>query len=275
MSSLNPSLEIRERVQLGLDPDLLRSDDIKVAALVSYVGTNYAGFAYQKGQRTIAGDLLDAMDKCLGDRPKLTVAGRTDAGVHARGQVISFSVSQSIGFEASRFIKSMNSLLCNDISIRSSWIAEQEFNARFSARWRKYRYRYSFQPTKDPFSDPFCWRVNQNISIDKMIAGSLHLIGEHDFSSFCRKDPNGRSLTRRIDSINFEKGEDFLDLWITASSFCHQMVRSIAGLLYQVGISKSDPGYVITALNRHDRSSVQLLAPPSGLCLWEVGYGSD
>jgi tRNA pseudouridine38-40 synthase len=243
-----------------------------VGAVISYVGSGFSGFAFQKGQRTIAGELMRSMEVCLSESPSLIVAGRTDRGVHARGQVISFRVSGLREFDPDRFVKSMNSLLDPGISVRTAWIADADFSARFSARYRTYRYSYRYGNTPDPFVDPFSWRVIDRLDLDLVSTASQCLVGEHDFSSFCRKDPNGASLKRRVDWIRLEEKTEGVDLWISASSFCHQMVRSIAGLLYQVGCRKISPTYVSDALEGCDRKWVKLLAPPSGLVLWEVGY---
>ena len=272
MTDSAESSEIRFAGQLGRDADLLVSDQKIVGTIVSYLGKGFSGFAYQWGRPTVAGELLRVMEICLGFRPKITVAGRTDSGVHARAQVISFPIPRSLEFDWQRFVKSMNSLVDERISVRRAWIAKDDFNARFSAKYRKYRYRYAYGTTRDPFNGPISWTVSERLNVSKMHDAAQALIGEHDFSSFCRKDPNGASLTRRVDEVSFEGTPDGLDLWITASSFCHQMVRSIAGLLYQVGTGKKSPGYLADALGARDRSWVKLLAPASGLMLWEVGY---
>ncbi len=263
---------IRVSGPIGQDTDSLRSGALVIGAIVSYNGTGFSGFAFQEGQATVAGELLRAVEVCVGERPRLSVAGRTDAGVHARAQVISFPLYDTKRFSSERFVKSMNSLLDERISVRTAWIADEGFHARFSARYRKYRYRFVIGSTRDPFVGPTSWLVGDVLDVAKMREGSCFLVGEHDFSSFCRKDPDGASLIRRVDEVVFEESAGMLDFWITASSFCHQMVRSIVGLLYQVGTSKVAPSHVGEALNAKDRSWVKMLAPASGLMLWEVGY---
>lgn len=262
---------IRSDISMS-NTDPFAFNSINVGAVISYVGIGFSGFAFQDGQRTIAGELRRAMEVCLGESPSLVVAGRTDRGVHARGQVISFRVSGARDFFPTRFVKSMNSLLGPSISVRSAWIAAEDFSARFSARYRTYRYSYRYGSTPDPFADPFSWRIIDRLDLDLVRGASECLLGEHDFSSFCRKDPNGASLNRRVEWIRLDEKAEGVDLWISASSFCHQMVRSIAGLLYQVGTHKISPSYVREALEGRDRKWVKLLAPPSGLVLWEVGY---
>ena len=263
---------IRVSGPIGQDTDSLRSGALVIGAIVSYNGTGFSGFAFQEGQATVAGELLRAVEVCVGERPRLSVAGRTDAGVHARAQVISFPLHDTKRFSSDRFVKSMNSLLDERISVRTAWIADEGFHARFSARYRKYRYRFVIGSTRDPFVGPTSWLVGDVLDVAKMREGSRFLVGEHDFSSFCRKDPDGASLIRRVDEVVFEESAGMLDFWITASSFCHQMVRSIVGLLYQVGTSKVAPAHVGEALIAKDRSWVKMLAPASGLMLWEVGY---
>lgn len=272
MTGVNPLSEIRIPLSSGGRPDLLRSKQTNVGLIISYLGTGFSGFAFQKGRTTVAGELLRCMEICLGSAPKITVAGRTDAGVHARAQVVSFFVSEASPFDAERFVKSMNGLLDKRISVRAAWVAGDEFSARFSALWRSYRYRFRFGGTRDPFEEDICWRVKDVPDVSKMRDGSLFLLGEHDFSTFCRRDPSDRSLVRRVDDVVLDEVGGGLDLWITASSFCHQMVRSVTGLLYQVGLSRYPPPYVGAALQARDRSWAQFLVPASGLTLWEVGY---
>lgn len=272
MIELKTNFEIRDFGHLESNPDLLYSNAKIVGAIVSYLGTGYSGFAYQAGQRTIAGELIRAMAICIGVEPKLVVAGRTDAGVHARAQVVSFVVDDGSRFSPERFVRSMNSLLDPQISVRVAWIADNSFHARHSARYRKYVYRFAFGETPDPFIGPTSWLVRDDLNLSSMSQGASYLLGEHDFSSFCRRDPNGASLVRRVDDISFEEHDSGVDLWVVASSFCHQMVRAISGLLYQVGSGKVEPDYVEKVVNGRDRSLVRLMAPASGLTLWEVGY---
>ncbi len=267
------SPEIRVAGQFGRDVDLLHLEAAKtIGAVVSYIGRGYSGFAYQVGHRTVAGELLGAMEICIGFRPKLTVAGRTDSGVNARAQVISFQIPADAHFDWRRFVKSMNSLMDDRVSVRRAWLAKDDFNARFSARYRKYRYRFTYCATRDPFESFTSWMIPKRLDVAKMREAAEAIRGEHDFSSFCRKDPNGASLVRRVDDILLEEDPDGLDVWITANSFCHQMVRSITGLLYQVGMKNKSPECVLDALCARDRARVTLLAPASGLTLWEVGY---
>ncbi|NNN18389.1 MAG: tRNA pseudouridine(38-40) synthase TruA [Acidimicrobiaceae bacterium] len=272
MTEFKESSEIRVSGQEGQDADLLRSEVIVIGAIVSYIGAGFSGFAFQEGLSTVAGELLRAIDICLGVKPRLSVAGRTDAGVHARAQVISFQMAAGNKFSPRRFVKSMNSLLDPRISIRAAWIADDEFDARFSARYRQYRYRFALGATPDPFTSFTTWLVREKLDSERMQEAARCLVGEHNFASFCRKDPNGASLMRRVDEVAIESSSDTLDLWITASSFCHQMVRSVAGLLYQVGTLKRSPEFVAAALIAEDRGAVKLLAPAQGLVLWQVGY---
>lgn len=272
MIGSDESFEVHITDPQGRDMDLSHSDLKIVGAVVSYLGNGFSGFAYQPEQATVAGELLRAIEICLGERPRLTVAGRTDAGVHARAQVVSFAIPRDQHFDPERFVRSMNSLLDERISVRNAWTAGEDFNARHSARYRKYLYRFAYGRTRDPLTGGTSWLIQEKLELSKMREGAEALLGEHDFSSFCRKDSNGASLTRRVDEILLEEIPGGVDLWITASSFCHQMVRSIAGLLYQVGALKKSPNYVAEALEARDRTWVKLLVPASGLILWEVGY---
>ncbi len=161
----------------GQGTDSLRSGALIVGAIVSYIGTGFSGFAFQEGQFTVAGELLKAVEVCTGERPRLSVAGRTDAGVHARAQVISFPLNDAERFSSDRFVKSMNSLMDKRISMRAAWIADEGFHARFSARYRKYRYRFVIGSTRDPFIGPTSWLVGDVLDVAKMREGSRFLLG--------------------------------------------------------------------------------------------------
>ena len=245
-----------------------------VKMVVAYDGTDFSGFAAQRGQpavRTVGGVLAQAIGKVLRHEVDLTCAGRTDAGVHAWGQVVSFESEP--GFDEWRVQSAVNSMLGPEVVVRSCEIVAPGFDARHGAQWRSYRYTIVNRPVPDPFRDRFVWWVPEPLDLRALRLAADPFVGEHDFASFCRKGPEGSSLTRRVlDSRWHDEGDGVLRYEIRASSFCWQMVRAIVGTLVEVGAGKRRPGEMLAVLRAGDRDTAGQLAPPRGLCLWEVGY---
>lgn len=236
---------------------------------LAYDGSGFRGYARQQGHRTVQGDLERALGLVLGQVPATSVAGRTDAGVHARAQVVSFSFERPIDTEA--VARSLNGILGPEVAVTGLTQAPEGFSARHSAVWRRYRYRMSTATAADPLTRGHTWHVGQGIDLAAMEVAAAHFLGEHDFTSFCRT-VEGRSNVRRVDESSLLVNGEIVEYWVRANAFCHQMVRSLVGHLYDVGrgfVRAEDVPDVIAA---HDRGRVATVAPPHGLTLWEVGY---
>ena len=246
----------------------------KVKLVVAYDGTEFSGFAPQPHQpavRTVGGAIGHAIAKILRHEVQLTCAGRTDAGVHAWGQVVSFESEP--GLDPWRLQNAVNSMLGPEIVIRDADLVDPSFDARKSATWRRYRYTIINRPVTDPFRDRFSWWVPDRLDLRALRLAADPFMGEHDFASFCRKGPEGSSTVRRVlQSAWLDEGDGVLVYEICANAFCWQMVRSIVGLLIDVGIGKLRPGDVMSVLRAQDRAVASNPAPPRGLTLWEVGY---
>jgi tRNA pseudouridine38-40 synthase len=236
---------------------------------LAYDGSGFRGYARQQGQRTVQGELEDALQTLLGQATETVVAGRTDAGVHARGQVASFE--HDVELDTEKLRRSLNGILGAEIAVMALTLAEDGFHARFSARWRRYRYLVDPGPAPDPLTRHFAWHVTRTLDLTAMAAVAAALVGEHDFSSFCRA-LEGRSNIRRVDEALWQERDGFYEFWIRANAFCHQMVRSLVGYSYDVGRGFADPSQVGEVITAGDRSRVTTVAPPHGLILWEVGY---
>ena len=243
---------------------------------VAYDGTPYKGFAEQvAGVKTVAGAIQEAAEKVLGHRVKLTCAGRTDAGVHAWGQVVHFDSPLANGeLELAALQRSLNRMLRPSIVVRSADEAPNGFDARHSATARRYRYTVVNRPVPDPFLAHIAWHVEEPLDRRALLAACDPFIGEHDFTSFCKKpDDTQRTMTRRvIDATWVDLGDDVLRFDIEAQSFCHQMVRSIVGTIVDAGLGKKRAGDITWILRARDRGGAGPVAPPHGLCLWEVRY---
>ncbi|MDQ6784178.1 MAG: tRNA pseudouridine(38-40) synthase TruA [Actinomycetota bacterium] len=245
---------------------------VGVRLLVSYLGTGYHGFAAQPGQVTVGGALSAALERHLRHTIELTCAGRTDAGVHAWGQVVSFVARADLALAA--MTRSVNRALRPSIVVRAAALAPPGFNARHSATGRRYRYTIVNRPVGDPFWAASAWHVDRPLDLAAMRLGCDPLYGEHDFSSFCRRPAVG-SLVRLVRHARWEDcGEGILRFEIEASSFCQQMVRSVVGTLVDMGLGRRRAGEMSAILRAGDRAAAGQIAPPHGLCLWEVFYDS-
>jgi tRNA pseudouridine38-40 synthase len=248
----------------------------RVKLIVSYDGAPFHGFAPNEGVRTVVGDLSAAIATVVRVPVKLTGAGRTDAGVHAWGQVVSGDLPADTDLED--LVRRLNKLGAPMIAVRQAEWADAKFDARFSAQWRQYRYDVWNAPMPNPLLAGRAWFVPQPLSLWAMQAACDPLIGEHDFSSFCRRpkvDPDEPepSMVRRVLTARWVEVEaELLRFEIRATAFCHQMVRSIVGTVVDVGMGKATPGDMRGILEARDREAAGQVAPPHGLVLWEVGY---
>lgn len=236
---------------------------------VAYDGSGFRGYARQEGQRTVQGVLESAIETVFGEPVETSVAGRTDAGVHARGQVVSFATVEEVDLR--RLERSVNGLVGPEVAVMSASVVTDDFNARFSARWRRYRYLIDTGPAAYPLQRHFAWHVSRPLDLEAMQAVAAALVGEHDFSSFCRL-VEGRSNVRRVAESEWVEVVNGLEYRVKANAFCQQMVRSLVGYSYDVGRGFSDGALVGDVLTARDRSAVATVAPPQGLTLWEVGY---
>jgi len=244
---------------------------MKIALLVAYDGTDFHGFARQKHARTVQGELESRLSLLLRAPVETVGAGRTDAGVHAAGQVVSFDVSREI--DPAWVQMRLNKLLAPEVVVRTAAKVPDDFSARFSATRRAYEYRLYRSPVPDPFRDRFALWVPGPLSLSKMRAAARALIGEHDFSSFCRLPEPDVSLVRNVHDARWvDLGDGLLRFDIEAGAFCHQMVRSLVGTMVDIGRGRKRAGDMAAIIRATDRAAASQPAPPHGLCLWEVVY---
>lgn len=241
---------------------------------VAYDGTGFSGWAAQPGLRTVQGVLESALETVLRLPPgsgRLAVAGRTDAGVHARGQVCSVTVPLG-SLDAERLNARLNRLLPDDVVVRRVRTAPEDFDARFSATWRRYTYRICDQP---PAVDPLrrhevlAWpRALDEVAMNEAVRG---LLGEHDFAAFCKRREGG-STVRELRELAWVRDGGTLTGRVVANAFCHHMVRSLVGCLIVVGEGKRPPAWAAEVLAAGVRDSRVTVVASHGLCLDEVGY---
>jgi len=236
---------------------------------LSYDGTDFRGYAKQPDVRTVQAEIERALETLFG-LVETTVAGRTDAGVHARHQVVSFAVDTPVEVGAAH--RSLNRLLPDDIVVTAVATAPDGFSARFSATKRIYRYAILNQLLPDPFLRRVSWHVKDDLDAFVMNQAARHMLGEHDFASFCRR-ARGRSTVRTVTSAKWtEPHAAELRFEIEGVAFCHQMVRSIVALCVDVGRGLVDLDDVGGILDARDRNAGRGAAPPHGLTLWHIEY---
>ena len=263
-------------------------DRRNLALTIAYDGTDFRGFAESVGVRTVMGELRATLEQVLQVELDLTAAGRTDAGVHGWGQVVTGRFPATIDQE--RLQRSVNRMCAPAIAIRAiEWVADS-FDARFSATSRAYRYDVWNHAQPNPLLARTSWHVPHPLDVAAMNVAAASLIGQHDFSSFCRrpKVADGhpeKSLVRILQTAHWERVNidadaslgvsSLLRFEIAATSFCHQMVRSIVGTLIEVGRGRRPAASVGDTLQALDRASAGPVAPPTGLVLWHVSYDGE
>lgn len=243
---------------------------------LGYRGTNFHGFAANPSVATVEGALTHALEKILRHEVQLVVAGRTDRGVHATGQVVSFD-TVAAHFEPGKSRSALNKLLAPDIAVSKVSIVDDGFHARFSATGRRYRYRLLAREIPDPLRADLVWWVPPPVSSSLLDEVATKIVGSHDFSGFCRR-PKRRpkaSLVRDVrDAKWFDVGDE-LQFVISANAFCHQMVRSIVGTSVEVARGRLDIDVVDQLLLSGDRNLAPELAAPGGLVLEAVSYDGE
>lgn len=219
----------------------------------------------------MAGELEQALRELFEEPVKITGAGRTDTGVHASGQVISFITSRSFPFE--RLAIALNSGLPHDISVRDVAIAPAGFSARFSARERAYVYAILNRADRSALLAHRAYHVYRRpLDLHAMRTAAAYLIGEHDFRSFCGALPENGVTVREVRSLAIEERDDLVRVQISADGFVHRMVRTIVGTLVECGLGRRDPDSLPAILAALDRRAAGLTAPAHGLYLAGVRY---
>ena len=260
-----------------------RPGTVRIRMTVAYDGSGFRGFAVQRGVTTVAGTIADALNAVVGHPVDITCAGRTDAGVHAAGQVIHFDLDPARARDAYAtdtpdtvaIRRSLNRMLAPAIVIRRAGPAPEGFDARRSALWRRYRYRVLNRDDPDPFLARTTWHIEAPLELRSMQLACDAVYGEHDFAAFCRQPQNDGSTVRRVTWAEWTAEGEILSFEIVAGAFCHQMVRSLVGTMVDVGRGRKTAGDMAWIVRSGDRALAGSPAPPHGLCLEEVGYPAE
>ncbi|MFG1794365.1 tRNA pseudouridine(38-40) synthase TruA [Nocardia sp. NPDC049149] len=240
---------------------------------ISYDGTDFTGWARQPGLRTVQGVLEEALTKVFREPVQLTVAGRTDAGVHAEGQVAHFDTAAEV--EPGKIVHRMARFLPKDVRIKDVRLAPPEFDARFSAIRRHYVYRLTTAPYgAEPLQARSIVACRHDVDVEAMRAASRKLLGLHNFAAFCRRR-EGATTVRELQRFDWARDGDLLTAAVSADAFCWSMVRSLVGAVLAVGEGRRTPDWVGGLLQETERSSSVTVAPAHGLSLVAVDYPAD
>ena len=258
---------------------------------LAYDGTGFRGWARNAGVRTVQGKIESALATVLRAEVALTVAGRTDAGVHARHQVASFPTPADV--DEAAVLRSLRTMLAPEISIHGLHRAPEGFDARFSATRRSYRYFIDEAPFHDPLRSRWVWHLAETLDLAAMNRAAAAFVGSHDFASLCRAAEGG-TTERTVDEAGWSRegtrhqapgtskppatgvqlpaSTPLLIFSVTAKAFCHQMVRSMVAVCVDVGRGRVAATAIPAILEKKDRNAARGVAPPHGLVLWEVEY---
>jgi tRNA pseudouridine38-40 synthase len=252
---------------------------VRLRVDIAYDGTLFHGWAAQPGVRTVQQDVETALARALRtpEPPSLTVAGRTDAGVHARGQVAHLDVPGQVWAAATgTALRRLNGVLAPDVRVNAIGQVSGDFDARFSALWRRYSYRVcDSQECADPLRRHDTLWHRWPVGVDLMNEAAAACLGEHDFAAFCR-NREGASTVRELLRLEWQRdGTGVITGTVVADAFCHNMVRALAGALLAVGDGRKPVRWVADVLAARVRNPAVAVAPPHPLCLEQVGYPAE
>ncbi len=243
----------------------------QIVLIVEYNGTSYYGFQLQTALPTIQGEIEKALWELTGERSRVITASRTDAGVHAKGQVVSFKTRSPLSPQT--FVKGLNYYLPRDIAVKAAHITGDSFNVRRRAVSREYNYYILNSSTRSPIREDFAYRVAGCLDVEAMNRACQALVGEHDFASFASNIGGETGSTiRRVYRIEINRDEELVVLNIVANAFLRHQVRSMAGILVRIGLGKMSGEELDSIIEAKKPGLAGPTLPACGLCLMQVNY---
>ncbi|WP_096233557.1 tRNA pseudouridine(38-40) synthase TruA [Thermoanaerobacterium sp. RBIITD] len=241
-----------------------------IMLVIEYDGTNYHGWQYQKNALTVQEIITKAINKITSENVNLIGSSRTDSGVHALYQVANFKTKTKIPVEKLPY--AINSVLPDDIVVKSAKDVEDNFHSRYSAKGKRYRYIIFNRKFESPILRNYSWHVSYKLSLEKMKNSLCYFKGTHDFSAFKASGSPVKDSIRTVTEISLEKDEDIIKFEIEADGFLYNMVRIIVGTLVDVGIGKIEPIEIKNIIESKNRNMAGKTAPPQGLYLLKIYY---
>jgi tRNA pseudouridine38-40 synthase len=242
----------------------------RIRLTLQYDGAAYAGWQVQPGLTTVQGTLEAALEPLCGGQVRVTGAGRTDAGVHALGQVAHFDTEAT--HDDGVWVRALNAHLPRDVVVRQAREVPEAFHARYSAEGKHYRYRVLNRPERCPFRRAYAWFLPMPLDVEAMERAATCLVGSHDFSSFRASGCGAKSPVRRLDRVGVKRVEDEVVFDLEGAGFLKQMVRNIVGTLVEVGRGRKAPPWTAEVLAAKDRRAAGETAAAWGLTLVRVAY---
>ncbi|AGC67319.1 tRNA pseudouridine synthase A [Thermoclostridium stercorarium subsp. stercorarium DSM 8532] len=245
----------------------------RIKLVIEYDGSFFHGWQVQNNQLSVQGEIEKAIFKITGEKVSVTGSGRTDAGVHAFGQVAHFDTQSRI--PAEKFAVVLNTVLPPSIAVISSKEVSPDFHARFSAIKKTYKYKVLNRPMRSPIMDKRAWHVPWPLDIESMNRAAAYFIGRHDFTAFCASGHNVKNFVREIYVSEWTEEEGCFVYTVTGNGFLYNMVRIMTGTMVEVGLNKRSAENIPELLEKKNRRLAGITAPPYGLYLWEVFYDEE
>lgn len=243
---------------------------MRIRIVLEYDGANYSGWQLQVSQNSIQGQLEAALERIFACKIRVHGAGRTDAGVHARGQVAAFAIPRE--FAAADLMKALNALLPPDIAILAAEPAAPDFDPRRSASSRVYEYRILNHASRSAFEFRYSWLIREPLDLERLNETARDFIGEHDFAAFRSLGSDERSTIRRVITSEWRRAGDVFTYRVEATAFLRHMVRTMVATMVEAGLGRAPTSNVRALLESRDRVNAPASAPPCGLFLMEVRY---
>lgn len=240
---------------------------------LNYIGADYLGFQSQPNGRTVQDQLEKALGVFCRHPVRITAASRTDTGVHAEHQVVTFKAKA--GLDPARLVKGLNALLPPNIRVMNALPVASDFHPIFNCTGKVYRYNLWRSHGESSFANPMAWKLVGDLDVEAMRNAAALLIGRHDFTSFCASDSTAKSKIRNLREILIIERGPLLELWFLGDGFLKQMIRNLVGALVSIGRKKISPEHLTGILAAKDRSKAPETAPAEGLCLMCIFYGDD